>query len=75
MLKRNPEVAMNFFKMVELNAISPDEIIKQFEDEEELKYLEMFLEIIVYSKKTEIEAYHTKLLTLYIDNLLKLNSK
>jgi hypothetical protein len=35
----------------------------------------MFLEIIVYGKKTEIEAYHTKLLVLYIDNLFKLNSK
>ena len=34
---------MNFFKMVDLNAISPDEIIRQFEDEGELKYLEMFL--------------------------------
>lgn len=45
---------MNFFKMVDLNSISPDEIIKQFEEEGELKYLEMFLEIIVYGKKTEI---------------------
>ncbi len=42
-LKRNPEVAMSFFKMVDLNSISPDEIIKQFEDEGEMKFLEMFL--------------------------------
>jgi hypothetical protein len=33
------------------------------------------LEIIVYGKKTEIEAYHTKLLALYIDNLFDLHKK
>ncbi len=51
-LKRNAEVAMSFFKMVDLNSISPDEIIRQLEDEGEIRFLEMFLEIIVYSKKT-----------------------
>ena len=32
-LKKNPEIAMNFFKMVDLGSIAPDEIIRQFEEE------------------------------------------
>ena len=45
---------MNFFVMVPLNFIQPDEIIKKFENQKQERYLELYLETIVIDKNTEI---------------------
>lgn len=74
-LRLRPEIAMSFFAMVPLHFIQPDEIIKKFEQKKEERYLELYLETIVIDKNTEVEAYHTKLMLLYLDNLFKLHPK
>lgn len=42
---------MSFFKMIDINFIQPEEVIKNFENEKNTKYLELYLEIIVLDKK------------------------
>lgn len=74
-LKKKPEIGMSFFSRVDINFIQPDEVIRNFEQEKNDKYLELYLETIVLEKKTEIETYHTKLLHLYIQAIFKLHPK
>lgn len=66
---------MSFFNKVDINFLPPDDIIKNFENEKNDKYLELYLETIVLEKKTDIQSYHTKLLILYIDSVFKINPK
>jgi hypothetical protein len=60
---------MSFFKMIDMNFIQPDEVIRNFEADGNKKYLQLYLEIIVLDKKTDIESYHTKLLLLYLEDI------
>ncbi len=45
---------MSFFKMIDINFIQPEVVIKNFESDKNTKYLELYLEILVIDKKTEI---------------------
>lgn len=66
---------MNFFSMVPLNFVPPDEIIKKLEAQKQNRYLELYLETIVLQKNTEVEAYHTKLMLLYLEGLFDMHPK
>jgi hypothetical protein len=48
-LKRNPEAAMSFFKMVDINFIKPDDVIRSFEEENQTNYLILYLEVHIYA--------------------------
>lgn len=39
---------MSFFSKVDINFIQPDEVIRNFESEKNDKYLELYLETIVF---------------------------
>ena len=66
---------MRLFQLTPVNFLQSDKIIKKFEREKNDRYLELFLETVVINKNTEIEAYHTKLMLLYLDNLFKIHPK
>jgi hypothetical protein len=38
-LKKKPETGMSFFKMIDMNFIQPEEVIKNFEADKNYKYL------------------------------------